>query len=49
MRRFPGHDDAHVVLAELGDISEQAPDIARIRNANMRALAALKARLAEFS
>ena len=49
MRRFPGHDDAHVVLAELGDISEQAPDIARIRNANMRALAALKARLAEFN
>ena len=36
------------VLAGLGDISEQAPDIDRIRSANKRALSTLKARLAEL-
>ena len=48
MRQLPAHDDVHAVLTELGDISEQAPDIDRIRGANQRALSTLKARLAEF-
>lgn len=48
MRQFPSHDDAHVVLAELGDISGQAPDIERIVNSNKRAVSALQARVAEF-
>ncbi len=48
MRRFPAHDDAHVVMAELGDISTQAPSIEHIVNSNKRALSALKARVAEF-
>ena len=46
MRQLPGHDDAHIVLAELGDISEEAPTMERIREANMRALSTLKMRLA---
>ena len=48
MRQIPAHDDVHVALAELGDISEQAPSMDRIRNANMRALSTLKARVAEL-
>lgn len=48
MRRLPAHDDVHVALAELGDISEQAPSMERIRSANMRALSTLKARIAEL-
>ena len=48
MRQLPGHDDVHIALTELGDISEQAPSIDRIRNANLRALSALKARIAEL-
>ena len=46
MQAVPGHDDVHVVLAELGDISEQAPAMDTIRNANKRALSVLKERLA---
>ena len=48
MRQLPFHDDVHIALTELGDISEQAPSMDRIRNANMRALSALKARVAEL-
>ena len=48
MAKLPGHDDAHVALAELGDISEVAPSIDRLRDANMRALSVLKARLADI-
>ena len=48
MTQIEGHDDVHVVLAELGDISEQAPSMDNIRNANRRALQALKAKLAEI-
>ena len=43
-----GHDDVHVVLAELGDISVEPPSMETIRNANKAALKALKARLAEL-
>ena len=49
MHDVPGHDDVHVVLAELGDISEEAPSMERIKNANKRALGVLKERLAEFA
>ncbi len=49
MHEVPGHDDTHVVLAELGDISEEAPSMDSIRNANLRALSVMKERLAEFS
>jgi glutathione S-transferase len=42
MARVEGHDDVHVVLAELGDISIEAPSMERIKNANKLALAVLQ-------
>lgn len=48
MSQVEGHDDVHIVLTELGDISEQAPSMDTIRNANRRALQVLKARQAEL-
>lgn len=45
MAEVPGHDTVHVALAELGDISQQAPDMETIKNANKRALGALKTAL----
>jgi glutathione S-transferase len=49
MQRIDGHDDVHVVLAELGDISVEPPAMETIRNANKRALGTLKQRLAELA
>jgi len=49
MKQLPGHDDVHVVLAELGDISVEPPSMDTIKNANKSALRALKGRLAELS
>ena len=49
MSKVDGHDDVHVVMAEMGDISEEAPDMDRIKGANIKALQVLKERLAEFS
>jgi hypothetical protein len=46
MTRVDGHDDAHVVLKELGDISAEAPSMDAIRNANLRAMAVVKERVA---
>lgn len=48
MHEIPGHDDVHVVLAEIGDISTEAPSMEKIVGANKAALKTLKARLAEF-
>ena len=48
MYDVPGHDDVHVVLAELGDISQEAPSMEQIVGANKAALGTLKKRLAEF-
>ena len=45
MQQIDGHDDVHVVLTELGDISQEPPSMERIKNANKSALAALKRRL----
>ena len=49
MKQVDGHDDVHVVLAELGDISGEPPTMDAIRNANRSALRALKARLGELA
>ena len=49
MKQVDGHDDVHVVLAELGDISGEPPTMDAIRNANRNALRALKARLGELA
>ena len=45
MQQIDGHDDVHVVLTELGDISQDPPSMERIKNANKSALGALKRRL----
>lgn len=49
MQQIPGHDDVHVVLAELGDISIEAPSMESIKAANISALKALKVKLAELT
>ncbi len=49
MTKVECHDDVHVVLAELGDISEEAPDMETIKNANKRSLSVLKEKLAEIN
>ena len=49
MQKVDSHDDVHVVLAEMGDISKEAPDMDRIRGANIKALSVLKERLAELA
>jgi hypothetical protein len=48
MKQIDGHDDVHVVLKELGDISVEPPSMDTIKNANKSALRALKVRLAEL-
>ena len=42
MTRVEGHDAVHRVLSELGDISQEAPTMDSIRNANREALRTLK-------
>lgn len=48
MKTVDCHDEVHVVLAELGDISQEAPTMERIKSANKAALLALKTKLAQF-
>jgi len=49
MQSIDGHDDVHVVLKELGDISVEAPSMETIVGANKQALRALKTKLAEIA
>jgi len=49
MKQVAGHDDAHVVLTELGDISVEAPALEAIKQANFRALTTLKQRVADMA
>ena len=46
MSEVDGHDEVHAVLTELGDISQEPPDMEKIRNANKHALGVLKEALA---
>ena len=48
MKQVEGHDDVHVVLAELGDISVEPPTMETIKNANKNALRVLKEKLGEL-
>ena len=48
MKQLPGHDNVHTVLTELGDISIDPPSMDSIKNANKKALRALKAALASL-
>lgn len=49
MKRVDGHDDVHVVLTELGDISVEPPSMETIKNANKSALRVLKGKLSELA
>ena len=49
MKQIDGHDDVHVVLAELGDISQEPPSMDSIRNANKTALKVLQERLSSLA
>jgi glutathione S-transferase len=49
MKQVEGHDDVHVVLAELGDISVEPPTREAIKNANKNALRVLKEKLGELT
>jgi len=49
MTQIEHHDDVHTALYELGDISEEAPSMETIVNANKQAFKVLKERLAEIS
>ena len=49
MTEVEHHDDVDTALYELGDISEEAPSMEPIFNANKQAFKVLKARLAEIS
>lgn len=42
------HDDVHVVLKDIGDISQEAPSMDAIKNANKHALQVLKQKVAEM-
>jgi len=48
MATIDGHDDVHVALRVLGDISSTAPDMDTIRTANKQALKAIQARIDGF-
>ena len=49
MQSIEGHDTVHAVLAELGDISAEAPSMEKIVGANKQALRTLKTKLAELA
>ena len=48
MAKVEGHDDVHVVLAELGDISVEPPSMETIKNANKRALQVLQEKIEDI-
>ena len=49
MKQVDAHDDAHVVLVELGDISAEAPSMDAIKAANVRAMSVVKQRVAAMA
>ena len=42
MQQVPCHDAAHIVLAEIGDISKEVPSMDTIRSANINAIGTIK-------
>jgi hypothetical protein len=49
MKKVDSHDDIHAALYELGDISEEAPPMEKIINANKKALIVIQERLASIN
>ena len=48
MTQMDGHDDSHLALKELGDISQGAPEMERIMGANMKGIEIVKQKIAEM-
>ena len=48
MTKLDGHDDSHLVLKELGDISQGAPEMERITGANMKGIEIVNKKIAEM-
>ncbi|MGR8950195.1 MAG: glutathione S-transferase family protein [Gammaproteobacteria bacterium] len=48
MATIDSHDDVHVVLADIGDISTEAPSMELIKSANKHALRVLKQKIGEM-
>ena len=48
MAKVPGHDEVHVALSEMGDISQEAPDMETIKNANIKAMQTIKQTVEAF-
>lgn len=48
MQQVSCHDAAHVVLAEIGDISKEAPSMDTIRSANINAIGTIKEAIERF-
>ena len=48
MSKLDGHDDSHLVLKELGDISQGAPEMERIMGANMKGIEIVNKKIAEM-
>ena len=49
MQKVDCHDDIHAALYELGDISEEAPQMEKIINANKKALMVIQEKLANIN
>jgi hypothetical protein len=49
MQNVRFHDEAHVVLSELGDISQEAPSMDTIRSANIDSISVLANTVKTFS
>ena len=48
MSNIDSHDDIHIALYELGDISKEAPSMETIKNANKKAFAAIQDKLSNM-
>ena len=48
MSNIDSHDDIHIALSELGDISKEAPSMETIKNANKKAFAAIQDKLSNM-
>ena len=45
MKKIDSHDDIHIALYELGDISKEAPSMEKIKNANKKAFMAIQEKI----
>ena len=48
MKKIDSHDDIHIALYELGDISKEAPSMEKIKNANKKAFMAIQEKISSM-